>query len=113
MVRSSNRQAGGAGIVLRSPERDKIECMVHLDFPTTNNEVEYETLVAGLDLAKAVEAANVVIHCDSQVVTNQVIGDYECKGERMKKYLEQTVLPRRYFFFVQFSPLIDPIDDYE
>ena len=30
-----------------------------------------------------------VIHCDSQVVTNQVNGDYECKGERMKKYLEQ------------------------
>ena len=30
-----------------------------------------------------------VIHCNSQVVTNQVNGDYECKGERMKKYLEQ------------------------
>ncbi|XP_075670358.1 uncharacterized protein LOC142640151 [Castanea sativa] len=29
------------------------------------------------------------IHCDSQVVTNQVNDDYECKGERMKKYLEQ------------------------
>ena len=35
---SSNRRAGGAGIVLLSPEGDKIECMVHLDFPTTNNE---------------------------------------------------------------------------
>ena len=63
--------------------------MVRLDFPTTNNEAEYETLVAGLDLAKAVGAARVVIHYDSQVVTNQVNGDYECKGERMKKYLEQ------------------------
>ena len=30
-----------------------------------------------------------VIHCDSQVVTNQVNGDYECKGKMMKKYLEQ------------------------
>ena len=79
---------GGVGIVLRSPEGDEIECMVHLDFPTTNNEVKYETLVAGIDLAKVVGAANVVIHCDSQVVTNQVNGDYECKGERMKKYLE-------------------------
>ena len=27
--------------------------MVHLDFPTTNNEMEYEALMAGLDLAKA------------------------------------------------------------
>ena len=62
--------------------------MVCLDFPTTNNEAEYEALVAGLDLTKAVEAMSVVIHCDSQVVTNQVNGDYECKGKMMKKYLE-------------------------
>ena len=45
---SSNRQASGAGIVFLSSEGDKIECMVHLDFPTTNNESEYEVLVAGL-----------------------------------------------------------------
>ena len=63
--------------------------MVRLNFPTSNNEVEYETLVAGLDLAKVEGAASVVIHCNSQVVTNQVNGDYECKSERMKKYLEQ------------------------
>ena len=51
--RSSNRQAGGAGIMLLSPEGDTIECMVRLDFPATNNESEYEALIAGLDLAKA------------------------------------------------------------
>ena len=44
--------------------------MIRLNFPTTNNEAEYETLVAGLDLAKAAGAARVVIHCDSQVITN-------------------------------------------
>ena len=55
--------------------------MVRLDFPTTNNETEYETLVVGLDLAKAAGAARVVLYCDSQVVTNQVNADYECRGE--------------------------------
>ena len=63
--------------------------MIHLDFPTTNNEAEYKTLVAGLALANVVGLASVVIHCESQVITNQVNGDYNCKGERMKKYLEQ------------------------
>ena len=63
--------------------------MVRLDFPATNNESEYEALIAGLDLAKAAGAAKVVIYCDSQVITNQVNGDYECKGEKMKKYLDQ------------------------
>ncbi|XP_075665867.1 uncharacterized protein LOC142635617 [Castanea sativa] len=86
---SSNRQDDGAGVVLQSPEGDKIECMVRLDFPTTNNEAEYEVLIAGLDLPKVVRAANMVNHYDSQVVTNQVNGDYECKGEKMKRYLEQ------------------------
>ena len=63
--------------------------MVRLDFPTTSNEAEYEALVAELDLAKAAGAASVVIYCNSQVVTNQVNGDYEYKGERMKRYLDQ------------------------
>ena len=62
---SSNRGAGGAGVVIQTPKGDKIECMIRLDFPTTNNEAEYEALVAGLDLAKAVGAKNVVLHCDS------------------------------------------------
>ena len=75
-------------MVLHSSKGDKIECMVRLDFPTTNNEAEYEALIVGLDLAKAVRAENLVIYCDFQVVTNQVNGDYECKNERMKKYLE-------------------------
>ena len=42
--------------------------MVCLDFPTTNNEAEYEALVAGLDLTKAAGAISVFVYCDSQVV---------------------------------------------
>ena len=63
--------------------------MIRLDFPTTNNEAEYEVLVAGLDLARAAGATSVVIYCDFQVITNQINGDYECKGKRMKLYLDQ------------------------
>ena len=63
--RSSNRQARGTGVVLCTPEGDKIECMVRLDFPTTNNEAEYEALVAGLDLTRAAGAENMVVYCDS------------------------------------------------
>ena len=85
---SSNKRVEGAGIVLLSPEGDRVECMVRLNVPTTNNEAEYEALVAGLDLAKAAGAASVVIPYDSQVVANQVNGDYKCKGERMKRYLD-------------------------
>ena len=84
---SSNQHTGGAGVVMRTLEGDKIECMIRLDFPTTNNEAEYEALIAGLDLARAAGAGNMTIHCDSQVITSQINGDFECRNERMKKYL--------------------------
>ena len=86
---SSNQHSGGASVVILTPEGDKIECMIRLDFPTTNNKAEYEALLAGLDLAKVAGAENMIIHCDSQVITSQVNGDYECRNERMKKYLEE------------------------
>ena len=62
-------------MVIQTPEGDKIECMIKLDFPTTNNKAEYEALVVGLDLAKVVGAENMIIHCDSLVITSQVNGD--------------------------------------
>ena len=51
--------------MLCSLEGDEIECMVRLDFPATNNEAEYEALMAGLDLAKAIGATSVVVYFDS------------------------------------------------
>ena len=57
-------------MVLYSLEGDKIEFMVWLDFPTTNNKADYEALIAGLDLAKVVEAENLVVYYNSQVVTS-------------------------------------------
>ena len=67
---SPNRQAGGDRIVIHSLEGDEIEYMVHLNFPMTNNEVEYEAFVAGLDLPKATGAISVIVYCDSQVITS-------------------------------------------
>ena len=45
--------------------------------------------MARLNLAKAAGAEKVVVHFDSQVVTCQINGGYECKNERMKRYLEE------------------------
>ena len=76
-------------MVIQTSEGDKIKCMIRLDFPTTNNEAKYEAMVTGLDLAKAAGAENVVVYYHSQIVTSQINGSYECKNERMKRYLEE------------------------
>ena len=75
--------------MIKTPQRDTIRCMIRLDFPTTNNEAKNEASVVGLDLAKAAGAENIIFYCDSQVVTSQINGDYECKNDRMKRYLEE------------------------
>ena len=65
MDESSNRQTSEASIVLHSSEGDEIECIVRLDFLTTNNKAKYEALITGLHLAKATGATNVAVYCDS------------------------------------------------
>ena len=63
--------------------------MVRLEFNTTNNEATYEALIARLDLARVARAENMIIHYDSQVVTSQVNDSYECKSEKMRRYLDK------------------------
>ena len=78
-------------MVLQSPEGDKLKYKIHLQYQPTNNEVEYETLLKGLELAKSVEARSILILGDSQLVMGQVNGTYEAKEGRMKKYLEKVL----------------------
>ena len=62
---SSTLYAGGIEVVLQSPKGDKLKYKVCLQYQTTNNEVEYEALLKGLELAKSLEAKSIVIQGDS------------------------------------------------
>ena len=65
---SSTLHAGGIGVVLQSPKGEKLKHKVRLQYETTNNEVEYETLLKGLVLAKSVDADSILVLGDSQLV---------------------------------------------
>ncbi|XP_074351630.1 uncharacterized protein LOC141690755 [Apium graveolens] len=58
-----------------------------LDFPTMNNEAEYEALIAALGLARAVRAKNLNVCGDSRLVLAQVKSEFEAKNETMARYL--------------------------
>ena len=75
-------------MVLISPEGEILKYVVRLQFPTTNNEAEYEVLLTRLSLAKVLEAKTFIVQADSQLVVGQIKGDYEAKEERMQKYLK-------------------------
>ena len=87
----SRQHAGGIGVVLQSPEGDKLMYKVSLQYQATNNEVEYKAFLKGLELAKSIEAESILILGDSQLVMGQVNGTCEAKEERMKKYLEKVL----------------------
>ncbi|KAL0356265.1 UNVERIFIED_CONTAM: hypothetical protein Sradi_4073400 [Sesamum radiatum] len=84
---SSTSQESGAGIVIKTPQRYRLQYAIKFDFAASNNEVEYEALIPGGKLALAVGAKHLEVHSDYQLVVNQVRGDYEAKGSKMIKYL--------------------------
>ncbi|XP_024016325.1 uncharacterized protein LOC112089802 [Eutrema salsugineum] len=85
---SSSHKGFGVRIRLKSPEGEVIEQSFRLGFPASNNEAEYEALIAGLRLAKGIGAEHVHAYCDSQLVANHFHGEYEAKNDRMDAYLK-------------------------
>ncbi|KAH9745725.1 Ribonuclease H [Citrus sinensis] len=85
---SSGEHGLGAGIVLEGPEGEEISYAVKLEFATTNNQAEYEALIAGLELAKAVKAERVKIITNSQLVTNYVSERFQPREEKIEQYLK-------------------------
>jgi ribonuclease HI len=51
----------------------------------TNNQAEYEALIAALEFASKVKAEEVVCHLDSELVTKQLNGEYSVKNPKLKK----------------------------
>ena len=82
----ATKKVEGTRVVLISPEGETLKYAVRLQFSATNNEAKYETLLTGLSLAKALEAKNLIVQANSQLIIRQVKGDYEAKEERMQKF---------------------------
>ena len=62
---SSTKNAGGIGIILKSPEGDIIKQVVRLQYSTTTNEAEYEALLTRLKLAKILGVTELDVLSDS------------------------------------------------
>ncbi len=50
----------------------------------TNNEAEYQALLAGLELAKERGIASLVIQTDSELMAKQIRGEYRVREERLR-----------------------------
>ena len=66
-----------------------MEYALRFDFQVSNNKAEYEAIIAGLNLAHSMEADQLEVSSDSQLVVKQIEDSYEAKGEKMILYLKK------------------------
>ena len=65
-----------------------LEQSFRLVFHASNNEAEYEALIACLQLAHGLKIRSIHAYFDSQLVASQYNGEYEARDERMDAYLK-------------------------
>ncbi|XP_070057195.1 uncharacterized protein [Nicotiana tomentosiformis] len=85
---ASNIKWSGLGLVLITHSGETLMQAIRT-VPLTNNEVKYQALVAGLELARGLGCEVIDIKCDSQLAVNQVYGIFDTKEERMHQYLNK------------------------
>nr|GEU99557.1 hypothetical protein [Tanacetum cinerariifolium] len=79
----------GAGLILTNPEREEFTYALRFMFEATNNEAEYEALIAGLRIAEEMGVKNLQENVDFRLVANQVNGTYIAKEADKIRYLEK------------------------
>ncbi|XP_028099678.1 uncharacterized protein LOC114299190 [Camellia sinensis] len=82
-----NTYKGYHQIAIYPPDEEKTS--ICLRFKASNNEAEYEALIARLKLKAAMEADEVVVFCDSQLIVNQATSKYVAQDERIIAYVKE------------------------
>ncbi|GJU23298.1 reverse transcriptase domain-containing protein [Tanacetum coccineum] len=86
---SSCVDGSGAGLILTNLEGAEFTYALRFRFDVTNNEAEYEALIAGLRITKQIGVKKLQTNVDSRLVANQVNGSYIAKEPGMIQYLEK------------------------
>jgi ribonuclease HI len=55
----------------------------------TNNEAEYKALILGLKLAQNLQALEILVRMDSELIVRQMQGVYKIKDEKLKKLAQE------------------------
>ncbi|XP_057444888.1 uncharacterized protein LOC130737133 [Lotus japonicus] len=89
---SSNENGSVAGVTLQGPGELVLEQSLRFQFKASNNQAEYEALIAGLKLAIEVQIDSLLVRTDSLLVVNQVNEVFQVKEPALIKYLERVRL---------------------
>ncbi|PWA82285.1 ribonuclease H-like domain-containing protein [Artemisia annua] len=80
---ASSKKGAGAGLVLIGPSQTEHTYALRLNFKSTNNEAEYEALLAGLRIARKMNVEALDVRVDSKLVASQINGEFTASKESM------------------------------
>ena len=84
---SVNKLGAGAGVWIHNKEKGYAAGKAYrLNFRCTNNMAEYEALLLGLKIAKSLQAPSLSIMGDSDLVIQQVKGNFVTNDKRLRSY---------------------------
>ncbi|XP_020272188.1 uncharacterized protein LOC109847370 [Asparagus officinalis] len=96
----------GVGVVLVSPQNHVLLREFSLIEPCSNNVVEYNALLIGLDLAKKLGVKHLEAYGDSKLVINQLKGKFEVRHVDLVPYHETAIILANSFkgFYIDYVP---------
>jgi ribonuclease HI len=98
---SSCGAGAGIGIILVSPQGTSYEFSIPIEKTSTNNQAEYQAVLKGIKLLQQVNAEVIEIFGASQLVINQLAGEYKCKDDILRVYHEECLQLLREFRIVR------------
>ena len=84
--RATNQNGSGIGVLLISPKGTHIPFAGMLNFPTTNNAIEYEACIMGLQAAIGLGVKELEVYGDSALIISQIQNRWKIKDERLIPY---------------------------
>jgi ribonuclease HI len=72
-----------------SPSGVYIDLSIRLEFACTNNQVEYKSLLHGLEFLRDMGARDVDVFGDSNLITQQIREDSQCLDEVINSYRDK------------------------
>ena len=98
---AANHFGYGIGVLLISPHGDHILRSIRLDFadcyPATNNIIEYEACILGLETALELGIRRMEIFSDSNLVIRHIHGDWKTRDVKFRPYHDYLELLVRRF----------------
>jgi len=88
---SSNKKGSEAKIVLEGLGHFQLEVSLRFDFKSSNNQAEYETLIASLILARDMRSMKIICRSDSQLTMGHIKSEYQVKDPLLLQYYHKVL----------------------